>query len=297
VLIAFGVAIVLLTAFALWELRSKEPMLPLRFFKNMSFTGANVALTLVAFSMFGCFFFLSQYLQTVQSYTALEAGVRLLPMALAAFIGAVVSARIASVIGTKLTVAIGILIATSGLFYFYKVAAVDTSFASIALGMSVTSFGMGVTMSPATNSIMGSIPVDEAGVGSAMNDTTRQIGGALGVAIMGTLLNSSYAAKINSIIWPAPLPQAALDGVRGGIQGAHIVAGSVQQQSPALAKAIINNADQAFSYGMAHTLLIASIIMASAAVLVVVIVPTRVQPYRELPRIKPVEKDKGKNKH
>jgi predicted MFS family arabinose efflux permease len=237
--------------------------------------------------MFGCFFFLSQYLQTVQGYTALEAGVRLLPMAVAAFVGALVSARIANLIGTKFTVAIGILIAASGLFYFYKVAAVDTSFTSIAFGMSVTSLGMGITMSPATNSIMGSIPVDEAGVGSAMNDTTRQIGGALGVAIMGTLLNSSYAAKIDAIIWPAPLPQTALTAVRGGIQGAHIVAGNVAQQSPPLAQAIIHNADQAFTYGMAHTLLISSIIMATAAVFVLLVVPTRVRPYSEIGNGKP----------
>jgi EmrB/QacA subfamily drug resistance transporter len=296
VLIAFGVAIVLLTAFALWELRSKEPMLPLRFFKNMSFTGANVALTLIAFAMFGCFFFLSQYLQTVQGYTALQAGIRLLPMAVAAFIGAVVSARIAQKIGTKLTVAAGIMIAAAGLFYFYKVAAVDTSFGAIAFGMSVTSLGMGMTMSPATNSIMGSIPVDEAGVGSAMNDTTRQIGGALGVAIMGTLLNSSYAAKIDAVIWPAPLPKTALDAVRGSIQGAHIVAGNVAQQSPPLAQAIIHNADQAFTYGMAHTLLVSAIIMATAAVLVVLIVPTRVQPYNSNGYAKPKPADKDKNK-
>ena len=88
VLWAFGFALVLLTIFVIWELHSTHAMLPLRFFKNMSFTGANIALTLVAFSMFGCFFFLSQYLQTVHGYSPLQSGVRLLPMAIAAFIGA-----------------------------------------------------------------------------------------------------------------------------------------------------------------------------------------------------------------
>ncbi len=287
VLIAFGIAFVLLTIFAFWELHSDHAMLPLRFFRNMSFTGANIALTLVAFSMFGCFFFLSQYLQTVQGYTALEAGVRLLPMAAAAFIGAVSSARIAHKLGTKITVALGIFIAGSGLFYFYRVAAVDTSFLSIAIGMSITSLGMGVAMSPATNSIMGSIPVDEAGVGSAMNDTTRQIGGALGVAIMGTLLNSTYSAKIDAIKWPIPLPAPALAGIRGGIQGAHIVAANVKQQSLPLAQAIIKKADEAFVYGMSHTLLTAAIIMFTAAVAVLIIVPTRVRPYSELPPTPP----------
>ena len=297
VLIAFAAALVLLTAFALWERHSTHAMLPLRFFRNMSFTGANIALTMVAFSMFGCFFFLPQYLQTIQGYTALEAGVRLLPMAGAAFIGAVSSASIAHKLGTKFTVALGIFITASGLYYFYRVGAVNTSYLSIAIGMCLTSLGLGITMSPATNSIMGSIPVDEAGVGSAMNDTTRQIGGALGVAILGTLLNSTYAGRIDQIIWPAPLPSQALSGIRGGIQGAHITAATVQQQSPAIAQLIIKKADEAFTYGMVHTLLIASIIMAAASVLVLIIVPTRVRPYSEPTNVPPTVSGKGSSDH
>jgi EmrB/QacA subfamily drug resistance transporter len=287
VLWAFGFALVLLTIFVIWELHSTHAMLPLRFFKNMSFTGANIALTLVAFSMFGCFFFLSQYLQTVHGYSPLQSGVRLLPMAIAAFIGAMFSARLAQQIGTKLTVALGILIAACGLYYFNRIAAVNTSYLKIAIGMCITSLGMGVTMSPATNSIMGSVPVDEAGVGSAMNDTNRQIGGALGVAILGTLLNSAYAASIDKIVWPAPLPAQALTTIRGGIQGAQIVAATVQKQSPTLAQFIVNQANQAFTASMAHTLLIAAIIMAVAAVVVLIILPTRVRPYSEQKNIQP----------
>jgi EmrB/QacA subfamily drug resistance transporter len=283
VLIAFGIALVLLTLFALWERRTPQPMLPLKFFKNMSFTGANVALTLVAFSMFGVFFFMSQFLQTVQNYSALEAGVRLLPMAVAAFIGAVSSARIALKIGTKFTVALGIFIASAGLFYLYLIAAVNITYLSIAIGMIITALGMGITMSPATNSIMGSIPVDEAGVGSAMNDTTRQIGGALGVAILGTLFTSTYVMRIDNTLGQS-LPSQALTVIRGGIQGAHLLA---KQQPPAVGQLIIIKADQAFTYSMAHTLLIASIIMAVAAVLVLVIVPTKVRPYSETNPVPP----------
>jgi EmrB/QacA subfamily drug resistance transporter len=282
VLYAFAAAAVLLIVFIIWELHTTHAMLPLRFFKNMSFTGANIALTLVAFSMFGCFFFLSQYLQSVHSYKPLEAGVRLLPMAGAAFIGALSSARIALKIGTKLTVAIGILIAAGGLYYYYRIAAIDTNYLNIAIGMVITSLGMGITMSPATNSIMGSIPVDEEGVGSAMNDTTRQIGGALGVAVLGTLLNSAYAGQIDKIVWPIPLPAQAMTLIRGSVQGAQIAAVTVQQQSPALAQLIVKKADEAFTYGMAHALLVAAIIMATAAVLALIIVPTRVRPYNEV---------------
>jgi len=282
VLYAFAAAVVLLTVFIIWELHTTHAMLPLRFFRNMSFTGANIALTLVAFSMFGCFFFLSQYLQSVHGYSPLQAGIRLLPMAFAAFVGALSSAWIAQKIGTKLAVALGILIAAVGLYYFYRIAAVNTNYLNIAIGMAVTSLGMGITMSPATNSIMGSIPVDEAGVGSAMNDTTRQIGGALGVAILGTLLNSAYTLHIDKIVWPVPLSTEAVTKIRGSIQGAQIVAATAQNQSPALAQFIVKNADEAFTYSMAHALLVAAVIMAVTAVLALFIVPSRVRPYNEV---------------
>lgn len=187
----------------------------------------------------------------------------------------------------------GILIAAFGLYYFYLIAAVDTNYLKIAIGMIITSLGMGITMSPATNSIMGSIPVDEAGVGSAMNDTNRQIGGALGVAILGTLLNSAYAERIDNIVWPTPLPTQTVATIRGSIQGAQIVAATAQKQSPALAQFIVNKADEAFTYGMAHALLVAAIIIAATAVLALFIVPTRVRPYSQTTSVPPSTPDKS----
>ena len=138
-------------------------------------------------------------------------------------------------------------------------------------------------MSPATNSIMGSIPVDETGIGSAMNDTNRQIGGALGVAILGTLLDSAYLQRIDAVAWPTPLPPQLLEAIRGSIQGAHIAAASVP--NPALGQLIVNSADQAFTYGMAHALLIAAIIMTATAVFSLIVVPTRVRPYQDPPAV------------
>src|SRR5690606_9432947 len=115
VLIAFGAAAVLLSAFAWWENRELEPMLPLYFFCNLSFTGANTALAFISFSLFGSVFFMSQYLQTVLGYSAFESGVRLMPMALTLGITSIFSARIAKLIGVKFTVAIGAAIAGVGL--------------------------------------------------------------------------------------------------------------------------------------------------------------------------------------
>lgn len=282
VLWAFGGAVVLLTVFAIVENKSKHPMLRLVFFENPSFTGANIALTLVFFGMFGSFFFLGQYFQSVLGYTPLESGVRLLPNAMVMSITAANSSRVARLIGTKFTVALGTMLTGSGFLYFALIADVNTPYAVIIIGMCITALGMGLTMSPATNSIMGSIPVEEAGVGSAMNDTTRQIGGALGVAVLGTLMNSGYIKQINAVQWPAQAPQQLIDAVRSGIQGAHIAAQNVP--NPQISVLIMSKADQAFVYGMTHGLTIAAIIMATASIVTLIILPQKVRPYqREIP--------------
>jgi len=279
VLYAFGAAAVLLGAFILWELKSRNAMLPLYFFKNMSFTGANVALTLVSFGLMGAFFFLGQFLQSVQGYTPFQAGLRLLPMAVVSFISAAGSAKVAERLGTKLTVAIGIFIAAIGFFYLTRIAAVDASYLNIALAMSIASLGMGLTMSPATNSVMGSIPVSQSGIGSAMNNTTRQVGAALGVAILGSILNATYLARINAVSWPAQLPAEAMEAIRNSIQGAHIVAQQVPV--PQLAQMIIDQSNEAFTAGSADALLVATVILAITAVITLIILPSRVRGPKE----------------
>jgi EmrB/QacA subfamily drug resistance transporter len=279
VLYAFVGAAVLLAAFTIWELRFKNAMLPLHFFKNMSFTGANVALMLVTFSLFGSFFFLGQFLQSVQSYTPLQAGVRLLPFAAVSFVSAAISARIAGVIGTKITVTLGIFAAAIGFFYFARVAAVDISYSQFVVAMCITSLGIGFTMSPATNSVMGSVPVNQSGVGSDLNSTTRQIGGALGVAVLGTMLNSTYVTSINAVKWPVQLPAQALEAIRSSIQGAHIVAQNTPY--PQISKLIVDQSNQAFTSGSQHALVIAGIIMAVSGVVTLLILPSRVRPPSE----------------
>ena len=282
VLYSFGAAVVLLAAFAVSEWRSSEPMLPLRFFRNMSFTGANMALALISFAMFGIMFFMSQFLQTVQGYSALEAGERLLPMAGMSFVAAIVSAKVAQRVGTKVAVGTGILIASAGLFYLSQIAKVDTSYGMLVIVMCVISMGMGLTMSPATNSIMGSLPVNKAGVGSAMNDTTRLLGGALGVAVLGTIMNNIYIAKINDTLSGAlsSSPQL-LDAARSSIQGAHIAAQQIQSINPTLAGMIVDSANQAFMSGMVRAVMIAGIIMVVASLVTFIILPMRVRPAKE----------------
>lgn len=284
VLIAFAIAGVLLGLFAIWESRAPNAMLPMYFFKNMSFTGANTALAMVTFSLFGSMFFISQYFQSVLGYTALESGLRMLPMALILMVTAASSARIAARLGTKITVALGILTAGGGLFFFSQVLSMDTTYSSILLGFVIFAVGMGMTMSPATNSIMQSVPVNKAGIGSAMNDTTRQLGGALGVAVLGTIMNSIYLDKVEILQGTfAQMPdqtraKAAYEAVSSSIQGAHIVAASMSQ-NPALAeisKTIVDTANRAFVDGMTEAMFIGSLIMLGASLLTLIILPAQV---------------------
>jgi EmrB/QacA subfamily drug resistance transporter len=279
VLWSFGGAVVLLGTFIFWELKYKNAMLPLHFFKNMSFTGANVALTLVMFGLAGSFFFLGQFLQSVLNYSPLDAGIRLLPMAAASFISAAVSAQVARYLGTKITVALGILIAAGGFFYFAQISAVDIAYSTFVWPMCIVAVGIGLTMAPATNSIMGSIPVDESGVGSALNNTTRQIGSALGVAVLGTVLNSTYLSDINAVKWPVQLPSQAVEAIQNSIQGAHIVAQQVP--SPQLSQMIVTKSNEAFVSGSERALIVAAIIMVVSAVFTLLVLPSKVKPYSE----------------
>jgi EmrB/QacA subfamily drug resistance transporter len=279
VLWSLGTAAVVIGLFIYWEMRSPNAMMPMRFFKNMSFTGANIALTLVMFAMFGSLFFMSQYFQSVQGYDPFQAGLRLLPMAPILMIVAVSSARIARAIGVKLSVGIGILLASGGLYYVSQISRVDTPYWEILIAMVVLSSGMAMAMSPATNSIMGSVPVNKAGVGSAMNNTLRQVGGALGVAVLGTLMNNTYLAKVNSALAGDPstsLPPQVLDTIRSGIQAAHIVAGRLGDT--AIARSIIDITNNAFVAGMRDALIVGAIITAAASLLTLIILPSRIRP-------------------
>ncbi len=278
VLISFGVAGVLLGIFAIWESRYEHAMLPLYFFKNMSFTGANTALALVIFSLFGSLFFMSQYMQTVLGFTALEAGIRLIPLSFALAIAAAMSARIATKLGTKYTVALGILIGAGGMFYMSQMLDVDTSYGTILIGQLILASGLGIAMSPATNSVMGSVPVSKAGIGSAMNDTTRELGGALGVAIFGTLMNGVYLNGVEKLkaVLPSQVFGPSYDVVSSSIQGAHGVASNPQMPSD-LSSTIINTANRAFVDGMTESMLIGSGILVLTSLLVVILLPSVVR--------------------
>jgi EmrB/QacA subfamily drug resistance transporter len=273
VLIAFAAAAVLLGIFGWWEARNPDAMLPMRFFRNMSFTGANTALAFVNFSLFGGVFFLSQYLQTILGYSTLDAGLRTLPLAFVLALVASRSAVVSSRLGTKYTVALGIAIAGAGLLFMSLEFGLDTPYITIAIGQVILAIGMGLAVSPATNSIMSAVPVSKAGIGSAMNDTTRQLGGALGVAILGTFANSQYLAGVAKIKEQIPLmPDAGMEAIKSSIQAAHFVAND--PRAALFKDQILKTADAAFVDGMTHAMLVGAIVMFAGALFALVFLPS-----------------------
>jgi MFS family permease len=250
-------------------------MLPMRFFRNMSFTGANVALSLIIFSLFGSVFFLNQYLQSILGYTALESGLFSLPLAVILSLTAANSSWVSERLGTKLTVTLGIALAATGLMMMSRLFHIDTILPTIILSQCVLALGMGLAMSPATNSIMGSVPINKAGIGSAMNDTTRQLGGALGVAVLGTIMNNFYLNGVQ--VLQGDLPEPIFSAVASSIQAANIVAANPELPA-AVASTIVATASDAFIVGMNQGMLIGAFIMYGAALFTLLVLPAKVRP-------------------
>ena len=191
--IAVGIGVIAL--FVRHEAHTAEPMLDLSVFRNPRFAGASVAVTAVYFCLFGTIFLLTQHLQVLLGYGALAAGVRTVPFAAVLIVVANLTPRIVGRFGPRLPIVVGLLVvAVSQLL---RIASTPDSGYGIVLASQMTfAAGMGLLIAPATASIMGSVPAARAGVGSAINDTTRQVGGALGVAVMGSVAAAGYRSDL-----------------------------------------------------------------------------------------------------
>jgi len=209
------------------------------------------------------FFLITQYLQFVHGWTPLGAGVRLLPFAIVMGIVAPMSARIAERIGTKTTVAVGLAIASGG-FVVASRLQVDSGYGLVALAFVVMAFGFAMTMPSSTASILSSLPMGKQGVGSAVNDTTRELGGALGVAVMGSIFATRYASSLGSL---AHLPKAAQEAAKSSVGGAIEV--SQKLHLPALA----DTAKHAFVVGQSTAFLLAAGVALAASLLIWRIMP------------------------
>jgi EmrB/QacA subfamily drug resistance transporter len=270
VLTAFAVGAVLLVSFIVLELRSDHPMLDVRFFKNPRFSGASFAIALVFFAMFGVSFLLTQYLQFVLHYSALKAGLGFIPLAAALMLSAPISTPVTQRTGTKATVAGGMGAVALALFLLSQ-ATTGTGYIYVAVILTILGLGMGMAMAPATDAIMGSLPQAKAGVGSAVNDTTRQVGGALGVAILGSLTSAVYHSGIAGSKVVSALPAAARAGAHDSLGGAVQVASHLGASGQQLVLA----ANHAFVHAMSITAFVAAGVALAGALVALLFLPSR----------------------
>jgi MFS transporter, DHA2 family, multidrug resistance protein len=203
VMAAFLLSGVALSLFLLWERRSDHPMLPLTLFRDRRFSTGSGVIAIAFFVMFGFFFLATQYLQFARGYSPLEAGLAGLPLALTFVAFSPRSAALAERFGAARVMALGLGIVAAG-FALLTTLSPDTPYVVIGAAFAILGAGMSITAAPATGEIMTSVPISKAGVGSAVNDTTRELGGALGIALMGSIANSAYRSGIdlNSVRLP-----------------------------------------------------------------------------------------------
>jgi EmrB/QacA subfamily drug resistance transporter len=270
-LAGFGVAIAVLAGFALWERRSLHPMLDVSVFMNRRFSGGSLAVTAGFLTLFGFIFVITQYFQFIKAYSAFETGVRLLPVAISIAVASIIGPRIVERIGTTAVVVAGLAIFAAGLGWASTVDA-STSYAVTAIQMVLLGGGLGLTTAPATESIMGSLSVDKAGVGSAVNDTTRELGGTLGVAIVGSVFASIYSGRLLGDPAVSALPAEVRDTMDRSMAAAQRVIGQLPQGVVPDIRAAV---DTAFLDGMQVGSLVSAGIAAAAAVVVAVVLPAR----------------------
>jgi EmrB/QacA subfamily drug resistance transporter len=268
---AFALAAVLLGTFILWERWTRFPMLDVSFFRNPRFSAASGAIMLTFFAMFGSLFLLTQFLQSILGYTPLEAGIRLLPMAGVMIVLSPLSAKVVERIGSKIVVASGLSIAAIGLIIASRLTP-GASYPEVLASLVVLAAGMALVMPPATESIMGSLPPAKAGVGSAVNDTTRQVGGALGVAVLGSVMSSTYGPRVSDAISGLPLSSEQATAIHDQIGAAIQAAGEI---GGAPGRALADVASRGFADGMSTAFIIGAAALALGAVIVALFLPAR----------------------
>jgi EmrB/QacA subfamily drug resistance transporter len=241
VLAALAVSAAAFVAFAVIERRAAFPMLPLHFFRQRDFTGSVVALGIVFFAGIVLFFFLSQYWQLVQGRTPFKAGLMALPNAGAIVVGAGVAQSLLAKIGPRRLVSAAMVIMGTGVALFTTVDA-GTSTVRMVATLMVVGFGFGLASQPLTDTVMAAVPIEDAGVGSAVNDVSRELGSALGVAIIGSIVSRLYRGQVEENL-SGQVPAKVVEQAREGIGVIHVAAGSLE---PGAAAAAIDGANMAF---------------------------------------------------
>ncbi len=267
---AFVVGILLMLAFFYSQLKSNNPMLPLKYFKRRDFTSSFFVLMLIFIGMAGVFFFLTQFFQLVQGRSALAAGLAISPVTITMILGTVLSAKAVPKYGPRAVIVTSTIIVILGMAVFNQLQ-VDSSIWLPIFGILLFGLGAGTAMPTVTDSIMASVSVDDAGVGSAMNDLSRELGFALGVAILGSVVTSYYRININNNIGNL-VPSQAVNSLGDSIAAVGPVTSGL---SPEAAHQVSNVANTAFIDALSVGFLGAAAFVAVALVVALIFIPKR----------------------
>ncbi|MFE0104796.1 MFS transporter [Streptomyces sp. NPDC059009] len=300
---AIGAAVVAavgLVLFVIWELRHPRPVLDVRKFAGRAFAGSNLAVALFFLAVFGAFYYLTQHLQFVLAYDPLETGVRMLPLAGAVFVGSAVTGILAPRIGGKIMVVAGLVGGTVALALLTQIDGAST-YGDFVAPLIILGLALGFAVSPCTDVIMGAFPESELGVGGAVNDTSLELGGSLGIAVLGSVLASSYSSHLTDAAQGTKLPPEALETAKDSVGAGNGVAQAIAEQargltekaahasSPEQAAQLKAQAEQlthgavqmkdavgsAFSDAVAHTSLVGAVLLGVGAVVVALVLPGR----------------------
>lgn len=250
-LAGFAFGVLGIAAFVRYELRASQPMLDPRLFRIPEFRAGTATVTLAFFNAFTMFFLLTQYLQFVKSYSPLRAGLCVLPNALSMILVAPRGPRIIARFGVRRTVRAGFFVAASG-FAILATAGPSTPYALIAVALVCNGCGMAVIVPSASQQIVASLPLAKAGVGSAVNDLTREVGGALGIALGGSVVATVYRGRMTDFVNNRPeIPVGAAEAIRDSIGGAVRIGGAAiaNGTDAKVIESMLDAARRAFSDG------------------------------------------------
>ena len=266
---AAGIATI--AGFVGWEARSSHPMLKLRFFRQAGFSGAILSTATMMFALMGMLFVLTQFLQFHLGYSALQAGVRMLPAAGGIAVVAPFSAIVVGRLGTKLTIALGLAVVTGGLWWISG-ATVTTTYSEVLPGAIMIGVGAGLVMPAAVGSLMGTLPLEHTGVGSATNGAFLNVGGALGVAILGSIMSTRYEHELSASAAVHSLPTAVGQTAQGSLGAALQVAAHV---GGTLGRDLAAAANAAFMNGMSLALEIGAGVVLVGVLVALVVLPAK----------------------
>lgn len=267
VMVSLIIGLIFCAIFILWERRCSHAMIPFELFEKRTFTIPSFAIALIVFGMVGSMFFFSQLFQTVEGYSALEAGLLLTPMTLGVMIGSQLAPYVVKHYGTNISIGGGIMISALGMAVFVFTIDVHMALWAILSGFFVQGLGMGLSMPPSTDSIMGSIPKAKAGVGSALNDTTIELSAAMSIAILGSYVNRIYLSHIKEMDVESSLAVA----LKTSIQSAHSAITSLSDVT--LQEKLLDIVDKAFIDGIYHTMILGCLISVMSGILAIWLLP------------------------